>query len=47
MKTHAGIGAALHLQSLGHEVVLLEARERIGGRAYTNKEYAHVPVETL
>jgi monoamine oxidase len=32
----AGIGAARLLRDAGHEVVILEARDRIGGRIWTN-----------
>ncbi len=33
-----GLGAALRLQGMGHEVVVVEARERPGGRAYQLRE---------
>jgi len=33
----AGIGAGLELQALGIPFVIIEASNRIGGRAYTDK----------
>ncbi len=33
-----GLGAALRLQGAGHDVVVLEGRERPGGRAYQRKD---------
>src|SRR5258705_9423105 len=42
----AGLGAARDLALAGMQVVVLEARDRIGGRIYTLKdEYAPVPIE--
>lgn len=31
----------------GHEVMVLEARDRIGGRVHTNRSFADVPVEFI
>lgn len=33
----AGLGAARHLMALGHRVIVLEGRQRAGGRVYTKK----------
>lgn len=33
----AGAGAASHLKEMGHEVLVLEARNRIGGRIFTDR----------
>lgn len=40
----AGIAAARRLKSAGRDVTILEARDRIGGRALTDKS-GHVPVD--
>lgn len=41
----AGLSAAKHLKEAGQDVIVLEARDRIGGRCYTNHEFAGFPVE--
>jgi len=41
----AGISAARSLQAAGHEARIFEARDRLGGRAYTDYELAAHPVE--
>ncbi len=41
----AGISAARSLQVAGHETRIFEARDRLGGRAYTDYELAVHPVE--
>ena len=41
----AGISAARELLSHSHEVKVLEARDRIGGRAWTDTSLVHHPIE--
>ena len=41
----AGLSAAYHLQAAGIEAVVLEGRDRIGGRAWTSRDFADIPVE--
>ncbi len=41
----AGLKAAQDLQQAGETVTVLEARDRIGGRVYTNHDFASIPVE--
>lgn len=41
----AGLSAAWHLQAAGIDTTVLEARERIGGRVWTNRDFADIPVE--
>ncbi|NJN20451.1 MAG: NAD(P)-binding protein [Leptolyngbya sp. RL_3_1] len=35
----AGISAARHLQDAGHQVMVLEGRDRIGGRVWTSRQW--------
>lgn len=41
----AGLTAARDLVKVGEQVTVLEARERAGGRVYTNRSFASHPVE--
>ena len=41
----AGLSAAYHLKAAGIEATVLEARDRIGGRVWTDREFADIPVE--
>ncbi|XP_074380070.1 lysine-specific histone demethylase 1 homolog 3-like [Apium graveolens] len=41
----AGLAAARHLQRQGFRVTILEARGRIGGRVFTDRESLSVPVD--
>lgn len=36
----SGLGAARHLVDKGHEVSVLEARDRIGGRIWTGQQWS-------
>lgn len=41
----AGLKAAYDLHAAGQEVIVLEARDRIGGRVWTDREFAGFPLE--
>ncbi len=41
----AGIAAARTLADAGETVVVLEARDRIGGRVFTDRTLSDIPVE--
>ena len=41
----AGLSAAYHLRQAGIESTVLEARDRIGGRVWTSRDFADIPVE--
>ena len=41
----AGLSAAWHLREAGIDATVLEARERIGGRVWTDRDFAGFPVE--
>ncbi len=41
----AGLSAAYHLKNAGIEAVVLEGRDRIGGRVWTSRDFADIPVE--
>ena len=41
----AGLGAARQLVAAGHEVVVLEGRDRIGGRIWTSERWVGAPMD--
>lgn len=41
----AGLSAAYHLKGAGIEATVLEARDRIGGRVWTDRDFADIPIE--
>lgn len=41
----SGLGAARFLADRGHDVVVVEARDRIGGRVWTSRQWPGVPVD--
>lgn len=41
----AGLSAAYHLRQAGIAATILEARDRVGGRVWTDREFADIPVE--
>jgi len=41
----AGLAAAQELQRLGHEVTVIEARDRIGGRVWTSRQWPDAPLD--
>jgi monoamine oxidase len=41
----AGIAAARHLYDAGQQILVLEARNRIGGRIWTDTQWAEFPIE--
>ena len=41
----AGLSAAWHLREAGIAATVLEARDRIGGRVWTSRDFADIPVE--
>lgn len=41
----AGLSAGQALEQQGHKVIVLEARERLGGRIYTNTAWADLPLD--
>ena len=41
----AGLSATYHLKRAGIEATVLEARDRIGGRVWTDRDFADIPIE--
>jgi monoamine oxidase len=41
----AGLAAARKLKGLGHDVVVLEGRNRIGGRVHTSTQWSDLPLD--
>ena len=41
----AGLAAAQSLVRVNHKVVVLEARDRVGGRIQTDRSFASIPIE--
>lgn len=41
----AGLAAAKTLQQAGYEVLVLEGRDRLGGRIWTSREWADAPID--
>jgi len=41
----AGLAAARELKRHGHEVVVLEARDRLGGRIWTSNKWPEIPLD--
>ncbi|MFM7182618.1 MAG: flavin monoamine oxidase family protein [Verrucomicrobiales bacterium] len=41
----AGLAAARRLKGLGHEVIVLEGRDRIGGRIHTSMQWSDLPLD--
>lgn len=41
----AGLAAGYILHEVGHSIMMLEARGRIGGRIHTNYDFAAIPIE--
>ena len=41
----AGLTAARDLVKVGEQITVLEARERVGGRVYTNRSFSQIPIE--
>ncbi|BAZ46832.1 putative flavin-containing amine oxidase [Chondrocystis sp. NIES-4102] len=41
----AGLTAARQLQKQGHQIIIIEARERIGGRIWTSTKWQDIPLD--